>query len=86
MRAFETNRLVFTWMGIFKPETNLQFFRKLSISFALLIIILASLATVSSATFVYKNLSIDLEQALSAVFQVSGLFSSIHIMTSALIY
>lgn len=48
-------------------------------------ILICSLATASRATFVYKNFSVDLEAAVWAVFQVSGLCSSIYVLTHALI-
>lgn len=84
IKAFETNRFVFTFMGISKPQTTVRFVGKLSIAFGIIIIVLMALATMFSVTFVYKNLSVDMEKALSAVFQVSGLCSSIHIMICAL--
>lgn len=84
MEAFETNRRIFIAMGICKRKYSNRFFASVNLYFSAFMIFLASLGTVSSATFVYTNMKVDLEKALSAVFQVSGLMSSIYILTSGI--
>lgn len=77
VKPYKTNGVLFSLLGILQSNNFM---------FGILMILLCLLATASSATFVYKNVSVDLEAALSAVFQVIGLCSSIYVLTNALIF
>lgn len=77
VKPYKTNGVLFTLMGILKSRNSI---------FGVSMILLCSIATASSATFVYKNFSVNLEAALSAVFQVIGLCSSMYVLTNALIF
>lgn len=49
-------------------------------------ILLCSLATAASASFVYEFFSVDLEATLSPGFEIVGLCSSIFVLTNVLLF
>lgn len=86
IKPLQTNRLIMTWLCLCHEDEATSKWKKLAYIICALTLSFAFFSmSVVSVTFVVKYFKVDLEEALYAVFQVSGYFAQIYTMISAFI-
>lgn len=74
MRSLKTNQQVLTWLCVFPPEKCVSTWKRIAdIAFTLIIVVGQLLCVISSASFIWKYVSTNLEESLfSLVHSIPG--------------
>lgn len=85
MKPLETTKQVFTWLCIYCADYNSISERITCILFTFSVFTFNACISIASVVFIVKNISIDLENSLTAVFQIAVFSGLLYVMTAAVL-
>lgn len=79
MQPLQTNRRILVWLWLCsESETRNKFKKLLSISFTFIVVASITFGLISSANYLWRFLSIDLQGSLFALYQSAGFLSILY--------
>lgn len=83
MKPFATSQRVLTWFCICSDENTTKWQKFAHVSFTMFVAMFVFIAALMAGTYGFKYISIDLEEALYAIFPFFGLLSGVYIIIIA---